>query len=393
MAGLSTGAYFRTARAVALEEGNSNPRGWEERMVMADQDDEGAAGLESMPAPVEGEDPTPAAIVPEDGGDHSGRRRPKWLVPVVVAVVVVVVAGLVGWRVVANRRHDAALDSCSRAVKTLQAKTGPDRLAGYRQAAGIKSDQVKDAKTVVAMARSVKDAEGIRQQTIRCKASMSTGDLNEAAGRAEKLDGEYAAVDKAAKAVIASRDAKALEDAKAALDAKKEEASRLLADSDGKVADNATRDGLQQAIGQAGQAKGDQAKAYRDAVGALQAAIDRVNASMQAKSQADQQAAAQAAQAAQQQAQKQPAQRQGTTQRRQASSNSGRRGSTQSRRPSYRPSGNRGGGGGGSSQAPAAPSAPQGGNSSSGGFDWNQWVQNHKPYGQACNSAGVCGIG
>nr|WP_232342955.1 hypothetical protein [Bifidobacterium choladohabitans] len=336
-----------------------------------------------MPAPVGGEVSAPAAIVPEDGGDPSNGRRPKWLVPLVVAVVVVVVvAGLVGWRVVESRRHDAALDSCSRAVKALQDKTGPDRLAGYRQAAGIKSDQVKDAKTVVAMARSVKDAEGIRQQTIRCKATMSTDGLNAEAGRAKKLDGEYAAVARAAKAVTASRDAKALEDAKAALDAKKEEASRLLADSDGKVADNATRDGLQQAIGQTGQAKGDKAKAYQDAANALQAAIDQVNASMQAKSQADQQAAAQAAQA---QASKQQAQRQDSTRRRQASSSNGRKGSTQSRRPASRPSGNRGGG---SSQAPAAPSAPQGDD----GFDWHQWFEEHKTP-SSCHAGEFCPIG
>ena len=354
---------------------------------MADHDDEGTMDLQSVSDPVEGEDPAPPAIVPEDGGDLPGKPRPRWLVPVVVAVVavVVVVAGLVGWRVVENRRHDAALDSCSRAVKALKGKTGSDRLAQYREAAGIKSDQVKDAKTVVAMARSVKDAEGIKEQTVRCKASMSTGDLNAAAGQAGKIDGRYAAVDKAAKAVTASRDAKALEDAKAALDGKKGEASKLLADSDGRVADNATRDGLQQAIDQAGQAKGDEAKAYRDAVGALQAAIDRVNASVQAKSQADQQAAAQA-QAAQQQAQKQPAQRQGTTRHRQASSNSGRRGSTQSRRPAYRPSGNRGGGGGGS-----APSAPQGGGEDN---SWIDELKNQKPIGNhGCNSAGVCVLG
>ena len=349
---------------------------------MADQDDEGAAGLESMPAPVGDEVSAPAAIVPEDGGDPPGKPRPRWMVPVVVAVVVVVVvvAGLVGWRVVESRRHGAALDSCRRAVKTLKGKTGSDRLAQYREAAGIKSDQVKDAKTVVAMARSVKDAEGIRQQTIRCKASMSTGDLNEAAGRAEKLDGEYAAVDKAAKAVLASRDAKALEDAKAALNVKKGEASKLLADSDGRVTDAAVRDGLQQAIGQAGQVKGDGAKACRDAAAALQAAIDRVNASMQARSQADQQAAAQA-QAAQQQAQ-----RQGAAQRQQASSSNGRRGSAQSRRPSSRPSGNRGGGGGGSAPAP---STPQNGDVSDSAV--NDWLHHFNP--SPCKKGEACGIG
>ena len=330
-----------------------------------------------------GEDPAPAAIVPEDGGDQSGGRRPRWLVPVIVAVVVavVVVAGLVGWRVVESRRHDAALDSCSRAVKALKGKTCPDRLAQYREAAGIKTDQVKDAKTVVAMARSVKDAEGIKEQTIRCKASMSTGDLNAAADQAVKIEGKYAAVARAAKAVLASRDAKALEDARADLEGKKGEASRLLAGSDGKVADNATRDALQQAIGQAGQVKGDEAKACQDAANALQAAIDRVNASVQAKSQADQQAAAQAAQAAQQ-----PAQRQGTTRHRQASSNSGRRGSTQSRRPSSRPSGNRGGGGGGSAPAP---STPQNGDVSDSAV--NDWLHHFNP--SPCKKGETCGIG
>ncbi|MBI0048367.1 hypothetical protein [Bifidobacterium choladohabitans] len=354
---------------------------------MADHEDEGTMDLHSVSDQAEGEDQAPPAIVPEDGGDPPGKPRPKWLVPVVVAVVVVVVvvAGLVGWRVVESRRHDAALDSCSQAVKSLQDKTRSDRLTQYREAAGIKSDQVKDTSTVVAMARSVKDAEGIRQQTIQCKASMSTGDLNAAAGQAGKIDGKYAAVARAAKAVLASRDAKALDDARTALDGKKGEASRLLADSDGKVADNATRDGLQQAIDQAGQAEGDKAKAYRNAVGALQAAIDRVNASMQAKSQADQQAAAQAQTQA---AQQQPAQRQGTTQRRQASSNSGRRGSTQTRRPTYRPSGNRGGGGGGSSQAPAAPSAPQG-----GGSNWRDRLNRPDTSMHGCNPDGSCGIG
>ena len=348
---------------------------------MADHDGEGAAGLENVSDPVGGEVSAPVAIVPEDGGAPSGGRRPKWLVPVVVAVVVVavVVAGFVGWRVVESRRHGAALDSCSRAVKALQDKTGSAQMDSYREAAGIKADQVKDAKTVVAMARSVKDAEGIRKPTVRCKAAMSTGDLNAAADQARRIDGKYAAVARAAKAVTASRDAKALDDARTALAGKREEASRLLADSDGKVADNATRDGLQQAIGQAGQAKGDKAKAYRDAAAALQAAIDRVNASMQAKSQADQQAAAQAAQA--QAAQQQASQRSGSPQRKSATSSNRRKGYTQSRPTT----GQHGGGGGGS-----APSTQH-----SGGFNlqdypnlWNQLQQGHE--GPAIDNQGNC---
>ena len=315
------------------------------------------------------------AVVPGDGDAASGKRHPKWLVPVIVAVVavMVVVAGLLGWRVVESRRHDAALDSCNQSAKTLQEKTGSAMMASYREASRVKVDQVKDAKTVANMSRRVKAAGGLEPPAFQCKASMSADDLNAQASKAKKLDGEYAAVSKSAKAVIASRDAKTLEDAKAALNAKRDEASKLLGDSDGKVADNAIRDSLQQAIDKAVRVKGDEAKVYQDAASALQATIDQVNASMQAKSQADQQAAAQATQ------------QQGTTQRRSTSYDSGRRGYT----PSLRPSVNYGGGDGGSAPAPA-PVAPKG---NGGGFDWNQWMQNQKPYGEACNSAGVCGIG
>ena len=310
----------------------------------------------------------PPVVVPGDGDAASGKRRPKWLVPVIVAVaaVVLVVAGLVGWHVVETRQHDAALNSCSRAEKTLQEKTGSAMMASYREASRVKVDQVNDAKTVANMSRSVKTAGGLEPPSFQCKASMSADDLNAQANKAKELDGEYAAVSKSAKAVIASRDAKTLEDAKAALNAKRDEASKLLGDSDGKVADSAVRDNLQKVIDQVGQIKADTAKAYRDAVNALQSAIDQVNASMQTKSQADQLAAQQAA----------------------SSNNSGRSGYT----PTYRPSTNRGGSGGGYAPAPA-PAAPQGGNPSAG-FDWKKWLQSQKPIGNhGCNPDGSCGIG
>ena len=321
----------------------------------------------------------PPAFEPHDPTDGNYKSRTKWLVPVIAAVVVVVVAvaGLVGWRVFESRRHDAALDSCTQAVKTLQGKTSSDRMAQYREAAGIKADQVKDAKTVLAMARSVKDAEGLKRQTVQCKVSMSTADLNAEAGKARRIDGRFAVVAKAAKAVLASRDARALDDAKAALDGKKGEASRLLTDSDGKVADNATRDGLQKAIDQAGQVRSGKAKAYQDAAHALQAAIDQVNASVQAKSQADQQAAARAAQQGQQQY---------AAQQQAAPSYRGGGGY----RPTYRPSYNQGGGNGGGNAGGGVPTqtAPQG-----GGSNWRDRLKGNTTGGNGCNPDGSCGIG
>ena len=325
-------------------------------------------------------DKAPPTVVPGDEDITSGRRHRKWLVVVIVAVVVVVVAGLAGWRVVENRRHGSALESCNLAAKSLQERTSSAKMARYREASGVKADQVKDAKTVTNMSSSVKAAGGLKPSLIQCNASMSTGELNTAVSKAKKLDSEYEAVSKAAKAVLASRDAKTLDDAKAALNTKKDEASKLLGDSDGKVADNATRDNLQTAINQAGQIKGDEAKAYQDAAGSLQAAIDQVNSSMQVKSQADQEATAQAAQ--------QRTQRQGTTQRRQASANDGRKGSTQTRRQSYRPSGNRGSGGGGLAPAPATPREDH--------SNWRDRLNNDPPTNggkPVCQKGQACGIG
>lgn len=65
---------------------------------MANQGDEEAEGLENMSDPVESETASPPSIMPDNGDAPSGRRRPKWLVPVIVAVaaVVLIVAGLVG---------------------------------------------------------------------------------------------------------------------------------------------------------------------------------------------------------------------------------------------------------------------------------------------------------
>ena len=226
-------------------------------------------------------------------GAHPAERsgRPRWLVPVVAAFVVVVLvgAGVVSWMVVSGRDHDRELGRCSRAVGLLERPSSGSaaRAARWREAAEVSSDQVKDVKTVIAMARAVKNAGGISPRTVGCDASMTTRDLKAAADRAEGLNGRYGELDRAAKAVLVSRDAKNLDDARAALDAKKDEASRLLGDSDGKVTDNATREALQQAIGQAAQDQGGKARAWRDAAASLQSAIDQVNASMQAKIQAD----------------------------------------------------------------------------------------------------------
>ena len=308
--------------------------------------------------------------------DEAKERRPKWMIPLIAVVVVSVLAlaGVFAWRAYEHRQHDSALSSCSQAVSNLHGLTRTSQLARYHEAVAVRADQVKDVKTIKTMNRSVKAVGSLRPQTLQCKTSMSTESLEATANKSKKLDAGYHAVYKAANAVLASRDAKTLDDAKAALSGKINEAKKLLQDSDGKVADNTVRDNLQKVIDQAGQITGGEIKAYQDAVSALQVAIDRVNASTQAKSQADQQAAAQA-----------------QRQSRPTSSNNGRRGSVQSRRPASRPSGNRGGGGGGSSQAPTAPSSPQRGDGN--GTGGHAVLPPLDTTHHGCNPDGSCGIG
>ncbi|MCX8648433.1 hypothetical protein J3U01_08475 [Bifidobacterium sp. B4107] len=319
------------------------------------------------------QDGLPPAIEPMDGQEPgggsgpAGKPRPKWLAPVIVVVVVAVLAaaGLIAWKVSAARSHDRALAQCSRQVRAVKGSEQRAEAASssYLQAVAVKEDQVKDAKTVKDMAKTAGKAKHTQAQAFRCEASMPTDDLQATTGKAKRTDGVYRSLDKASKAVLASRDAKSLDDARKALNAKKDEASKLLGDSDGKVADNAVRDSLQQAISQAGGIKDNKAKAYQDAAGALQSAIDQVNASIQQKSQADQAA------------------------QRSAPANSpGRQGYTPSRQPSYNH-----GSGGGSAPAPAAPApaAPQGG----GGQSFEEWSHSNTTGGHGCNPDGSCGIG
>ena len=233
--------------------------------------------------------------------------------------------------------QEQAYQSCNQARADTSRTFGRNPRTTYRQALAVTTDQVQDPATVQKLHRLMDGIDG-RTPLESCNPGDTRDGLDRAAQNMRRFIDKRRKLDrdtgKAAKAVLASRDAKDLDDARAALDAKKDEASRLLGDSDGKVADNATREALQNAIGQAGQTKGDKAQAWRDAVGPLQSAIDQVNASMQAKAQADQQAAEQAAQQAAQAAPQTALSQGGHT-------------------PSYRPPASPGG------SAQPAPSAPK----------------------------------
>lgn len=228
--------------------------------------------------------------------EESRRVRPKWLVPLVAGLcaLALVVAGGIGWKIWSDRRLAEAKAACATASDAARGAMNDWNTLVNGDAADlleVKADQVKDAKTIDAL-KTALDVEAPEYEG--CVAENAQGldaaavKLNE---QADWYETHEKSLSKAVRAVVESKAAKRLDDAKTNLTAKLDEASKLLADSDGKVADNATRDALSNAIDGARKT--------------LEDAINGVNASVQAKTDADAQAAAAAAAAAQAQAQAQ----------------------------------------------------------------------------------------
>ena len=220
---------------------------------------------------------TAAANVAEARGGVDGRKRPKWLLPLiaVVCAVVLVVAGVVGWNMYRGAKLAEAKEACATAADGVRSQANEYNAllnGDAADAAAVKAEQVK--------------------------ATVKLGE------QADWYKTHEQSLSKAVKAVTESKAAKTLETAKTNLTAKLDEAAKLLTDSDGKVQDNTTRETLTNAIDAATRLKdANDATKIDKARKTLEDAINGVNASVQAKTDADAQAAAAAAAAAQVQAQ------------------------------------------------------------------------------------------
>ena len=209
--------------------------------------------------------PDGAGVVPEPEPE-TVRRRPKWLAPVAAD----------GVRGAAND-YNALVNGKA------------------ADASAVTVDQVKDARTVDALAKALKttapEYEG-------CLAGSKAG-LDEATSKLDRQAAWYkthaASLGKAVKAVESSR-----------LDRTVEDAEKLLADSKGRVADEKTRSMLEQAI------KDRDADAIGEAVNAVDGSVKakakadadaKARREAEEKAQAEQEAQAAAQAQAQQQAQ------------------------------------------------------------------------------------------
>ena len=242
--------------------------------------------------------------IQENGKNVEDNQLKRGMMPPLIAAVcavILVASALVGWNAYSGAKLAEAREACAAAADTVRSNANEYNAllnGDAADAAAVKAEQVEDSKTVESLGKELKamapeyegcvaeDAQGLDAATVK---------LNEQAdwyGTHEK------SLSKAVRAVTESKAAKRLETAKTNLTAKLDEASRLLADSDGKVADNATRDALSNAIDAANGLKDGNDPAKIDgARKTLEDAINGVNASVQAKTDADAQAAAAAAQA------------------------------------------------------------------------------------------------
>ena len=252
---------------------------------------------------------TPAKNITEPSTGE--RKRPKWLLPLIAAIcaVVLVVAGIIGWNTYSGAKLAEAKEACATAADGVRNNANEYNAllnGDAADAAAVKAEQVKDSKTVESLGKELKASAPEYEGCVAENAQGLDAATVKLGEQADWYKAHEKSLSKAVKAVTESKDSKRLDDAKANLKAKLDEASKLLTDSDGKVQDNATRETLTNAIDAANKLKdANDATKIDKAHKTLEDAINGVNASVQAKTDADAQAAAAAAAAAQAQAQAQ----------------------------------------------------------------------------------------
>ena len=239
--------------------------------------------------------------------------NPAKLTAIIVAAAVVALAGIGGGYAYytyqeANAYHEAVTKAeTADAALTKAVGKAKDAASQY------KADQLKEPKLLDKLDAAIGKAKALKgipeDQPGEWLAWQLASARKANATDADEANAQAKALNAALKAVRDSKLAKELDTAKAQLKQGIDGAGQTLRDTDGKVADNATRDGLAKAIDEANDTLSKKGvtdpKTYTDAKAKLDAAVRQVTDSKAAKEQADAEAAAQAqaqAQAAQAQA-------------------------------------------------------------------------------------------
>ena len=264
----------------------------------------------------------------DDSPSSRGTKTRSRAIVVIFLIITIIAAGAgvyyLSGMVRTNRNRSNAYSNCTKAYS--QVKENSETLTATLKSTAaqqkIGTDQVADVMTVEKLKTAVSKAKSA-SKPVMCKTSMSTDALGKAAETNQTLATQLvnlnSTVKAAAKDVKTSAKTKQTNDYNSAVDTLKtttSEASTLLSNSQGVVADDNTRTTLQSAIDAANTllqkdkpALVDVQKAQND----LQTASDAVNASMEEYK--TQRAAADAAAAASAAAAQAQSQTQGQTQR------------------------------------------------------------------------------
>ena len=246
---------------------------------------------------------------PEEGKPKG--IKPAKLTAVIGAAVVVALAGIGGgyayWTHHEGNAYHEAVAQAENADKALSKAVDEATATEY------KADQLKEPKLLDKLDDAIRKAKALKgvpeEQPGEWLAWRLASARKANATDADEANAQAKALNAALKAVRDSKLAKELNDAKSQLRQGIDGAGQTLRDTDGKVADNTTRDSLAKAIDEANNTLSKKGvtdpKTYTDAKAKLDAAVRQVTDS-KAKEQADAEAAAQAqaqAQAAAQAAQ------------------------------------------------------------------------------------------
>lgn len=236
--------------------------------------------------------------------------KPAKLTAIIIAVIIVALAGIGGgyayWTHHEGNAYHEAVAQAENADKALMKAIEEATATAY------KADQLKEPKLLDRLDAAISKAKALKgipeEQPGEWLAWQLASAKKANATDADEADAQAKALNAALKAVRDSKLAKELDTAKSQLKQGIDGAGQTLKDTDGKVADNATRDSLTKAINEANNTLSKKGvtdpKTYTDQKAKLDAAVKQVTDSKAAKEQADAEAAAQAqAQAAAQAAQ------------------------------------------------------------------------------------------
>lgn len=240
--------------------------------------------------------------------DVSEKRGKKRTIIIATVAAVVVFAGVGGYAYASNSAYDSyksqlesAKEADSKLVKTLaEART---------LVKATKETDVLDKTTLTSLSKSIKTGETLKGVPATSHATKwnlwSTSKANTSVAHdITEANGSIDAISKAMSKVNASKTAKQVKDARSTLDKTVKSAESLYKDSEGKVADDKTRESLKTAIDTAKKTVDDKkagVKTLNAQKDAVSKAVTGVNESKTAKEQAEAEEAAR--QAAQQQSQ------------------------------------------------------------------------------------------